>query len=246
MFSYGLPRTLLSDNGPQFVAKLFQEVCRILGTRNNYASTYHPQTNGHVERMNKTIVSMLRHFVADNQGEWDIYAPLVAHAYNTQVHRSTGATPFELVVTRPPPTLGLDDDHLIPVQDRGAARKKFLCSLEETIRRSREQLLAAQATYKQTFDRRVREKNKSLTIGDYVYLDAKHLEDTSAENRRRRSKLDHLSVGPYRILEVQSHTYTIDIDGVPETISSDRVTRHGPPQSMSLCQLGALLCPELP
>ena len=71
---YGVPKTLLSDNGPQFSSRLFQCVCDILGVTNLFTSAYHPQTNGQTERYNRTIVSMLRNYVNEHQNDWDKYA----------------------------------------------------------------------------------------------------------------------------------------------------------------------------
>ena len=59
VFKYGPPKTLISDNGKQFAAKLFQAVCSLLGIWNIFISTNHPQTNGQVERYNRAILAML-------------------------------------------------------------------------------------------------------------------------------------------------------------------------------------------
>jgi transposase InsO family protein len=48
VFSYGPPRYLLSDNGTQFTAKIFLEVCLELGIAKVFTTAYHPQTNGQV------------------------------------------------------------------------------------------------------------------------------------------------------------------------------------------------------
>ena len=108
VFVYGPPQSLLSDNGPQFTAKLFREACRLMGVRNVYTSTYHPQTNGLVERMKRTLVGMLQNYVADHQRVWDYYLPALDFAYNRCVHRTTQTTPFDLVLSRPPPALGAE------------------------------------------------------------------------------------------------------------------------------------------
>ena len=69
VFVYGPPLTVLSDNGPQFAAKLFIDICRIIGAKNVFTTTYHPQCNGQVERFNRTIINALRHYVADHPKE---------------------------------------------------------------------------------------------------------------------------------------------------------------------------------
>jgi len=64
--SYGPPDTLLTDNGPQLTSKLFQGVFRLIGITNLYSTTYHPQTQGQVERYNRTIVAQLKVYVEDH------------------------------------------------------------------------------------------------------------------------------------------------------------------------------------
>ena len=60
VFKYGAPATLLFNNGSQFVAHFFRRVCNILQVHNIFTTTYHPQTNGQVERFNRTFAAMLR------------------------------------------------------------------------------------------------------------------------------------------------------------------------------------------
>jgi len=98
--SYGLPDSVLSDNGPQFAAALWQGVLKVLGIDTNYATPYHPQTNGQVERFSTTIVKQLRHYVSEHVVTWSRYLILVAAAYVSQVHGSTGQVPFAFVCPR--------------------------------------------------------------------------------------------------------------------------------------------------
>jgi transposase InsO family protein len=71
VFSYVPPRYLLTDNGAQFAAKFFLPVCRELGSEKVFTTAYHPQTNGQVERFNRTIVNSLRGYVSSRQSDWD-------------------------------------------------------------------------------------------------------------------------------------------------------------------------------
>ena len=107
IFKYGPPKTLISDNSKQFAAKFFQPVCSLLGLSNIFTSTSNPQTNEQVKRYNRTILVMLRNYVNEHQDDWDRYAKALTYAYNNHVHRSTGTTPFSLVLSRPPPEFSL-------------------------------------------------------------------------------------------------------------------------------------------
>jgi len=79
---YGPPDTVLTDNGPQFASLFFQGVCNLMGIRSLYTSTYHPQTNGQVERCNKTLEDMFMHYIEDHQDNWDELVSVLALAYN--------------------------------------------------------------------------------------------------------------------------------------------------------------------
>jgi RNase H-like domain found in reverse transcriptase/Integrase zinc binding domain/Integrase core domain len=68
---YGIPLVLLSDNGPQFASRFFQAVCATVGVEQLFTSTYHPQTNGQVERFNRTVLEKLKHYVTSVQDDWD-------------------------------------------------------------------------------------------------------------------------------------------------------------------------------
>jgi transposase InsO family protein len=91
---YGLPDSLLTDNGPQFTAKVFQAVCSELGIRKIFTTAYHPQTNGQVERYNRTILAYLRVYVSKRQDEWDDFTSAITFAYNCRVHSNLGMPPF--------------------------------------------------------------------------------------------------------------------------------------------------------
>jgi len=72
----------------------------MLGISTNYATPYHPQTNGQVERFNTTLVQQLRHYVSEHVVTWARYVVLLVTAYNSQVHSSTGEAPFSFVCPR--------------------------------------------------------------------------------------------------------------------------------------------------
>ena len=102
VFVYGPPVKLLSDNGTQFTARFFQNVCLILSMRNVFTTTFHPQANGQVERFNRTLTSALRKYVGEHLKDWDLFSDAITFAYNTQVHRTTNMAPFQLVLARAP------------------------------------------------------------------------------------------------------------------------------------------------
>ena len=56
---HGVPRTILSDQGPQFASKFMEDLTKVLGTKRNLSTAYHPQTDRQTERINQEIGTFL-------------------------------------------------------------------------------------------------------------------------------------------------------------------------------------------
>ena len=96
----GCPRSILSDNGLQFSSKLSQPVCKLLGVRKIAISSYLPNGNGGVERVNHTMAQMLAMVVNELQNNWDVQLPQVEFAYNNSVSAAAGLAPNEVHMGR--------------------------------------------------------------------------------------------------------------------------------------------------
>jgi len=223
---YGPPDTLLTDNGPQLTSTLFQGVCRLMGISHLFSTTYHPQTQGQVERYDRTIVAKLKAYVNDQQDTWDELVSVRTLAYNLQTQQSTGETSLEFVVPKRVRNSALErllKDPYPQTVPRTAreAREQQQSHLGNLITQVRAALATAQRRYDRSFDKRVRPVHKALKIGDWVFVDA---HDTD------RRKLDHKVVGPFEIVPTDGHTYTVLVDGLPDTVRSDHVPWPSPPK----------------
>lgn len=67
---FGLPQQLHSDQGKNFESKLFHEFCKLTGVRKSRTTPFHPQSDGQTERMNRTLLQMLRATCQHNPQEW--------------------------------------------------------------------------------------------------------------------------------------------------------------------------------
>ena len=96
----GVPKEILTDQWTNFTSKLLAELYRLLHVKAVRTSPYHPQTDGLVERFNRTLKSMLRKTVNDEGKDWDKLLPYVLFAYREVPQSSTGFSPFELLYGR--------------------------------------------------------------------------------------------------------------------------------------------------
>jgi len=89
--TWGPPAELLSNQGPEFVAELNRKLSRQWGIKRQYATAYHPQTNGQVEWFNRMLKTMIAKFVNGRQDNWDVYL-LASSTPTGQAHTSLRGT----------------------------------------------------------------------------------------------------------------------------------------------------------
>lgn len=97
---FGCPARFHSDQGANFESSLVQQLCQLYGASKSRTTPYHPAGNGTVERMNQTLLNMLRSLEAERQHRWPEYLPELLAAYNNTVHSSTGYAPSFLMFGR--------------------------------------------------------------------------------------------------------------------------------------------------
>ena len=101
IFRFGVPHSIITDNGTNFTAEEFKDFCSEQGIKLNYASVSHPQSNGQVEKSNglvcKGIKKRLRVPLKRAAGAWVEELPSVLWSLRTTPNRSTQYTPFFMV-----------------------------------------------------------------------------------------------------------------------------------------------------
>ena len=95
---FGMPLVIHSDQGREFENGLMKSLCALLGCTKTRTAPYHPESDGMIERFNRTCLMMRSMFVNDRRDNWHELLPFVMHAYRTSVHESTGYSPFRLMM----------------------------------------------------------------------------------------------------------------------------------------------------
>ena len=92
---HGVPARIISDRDAKFTSKFWTAMFQSLGTRLNLSSSYHPETDGQIERVNQVIEDMLRAYCGQQPRLWLKYLLLVEFSYNSSHHQSLGMSPFK-------------------------------------------------------------------------------------------------------------------------------------------------------
>src|SRR6266481_5542606 len=93
---HGLLEEVISNHRPTFMSNFLHKLAALLGVKLTPSTSYHPQTDGQMERVNQEIEAYLRVFVSHRQDDWANWLPLAEFAYNNKVHAATCRTLFKL------------------------------------------------------------------------------------------------------------------------------------------------------
>ena len=203
---YGVPKKMFSDQGSNFQSGLFREVCRLLDIDKSRTSPYHPQSDGLVERMNRTIEAMISMYISPGQRDWDQFLPYIMMAYRSAVQSTTGYTPNRMMLGR---EVDMPIDLIIGVPDE---EKKKVSEVEyvEKLRTDLEQVHAvAREHIKCRSDKQKKHYDLKSHIRRYEECDLVWIHNP-AKKKGISPKLTRSWEGPYMIVNRLSDvTYRI-------------------------------------
>ena len=151
---YGVPAAILSDQGTHFHNQLMEAMSKLVGYNHIYSTTYHPQSNGMIERFNATFVPQIAKLQDKENNNWDEFLSPVVFACNTGIHSTTNYSPFHLLFGREPrlPT----DERLSSFTFRkpNDYYEQLKKSMKLIDTHARENIIRKQHQYKTRYDKR--------------------------------------------------------------------------------------------
>ena len=94
---HGLPISIISDRDTRFLSYFWQSLWKMVNTQLNFSCAYHPQTDGKIEVVNRSLGNLLRCLAGEHVKSWDQKLCQAKFAHNDVVNRSTGFSPFTVV-----------------------------------------------------------------------------------------------------------------------------------------------------
>ena len=202
---HGLPTTVVSDRGPQFVSAFWKHLNKRLKIDALLSTAYHPETDGQTERMNAILEQYLRAYVSYLQDDWSEWLPLAEFASNLHFSESTGLSPF-FANYGFHPRMGFEP--VQPVNTRPATRdaELFAQKMNSIVDFLRSEMTSAQARYEEQANRR-RTPARRFREGQLIWLDSRNI-----RTLRPQKKLDWKNLGPFPIKKIiSSHAYELDL-----------------------------------
>ncbi|KFD69273.1 hypothetical protein M514_18422 [Trichuris suis] len=188
---HGTPAKVITDRGTAFTSTKMAEVMEALGIQHGMTTAYHPQTNGLVERANRTLASILAAYVNDVHRNWDDVVPFARFAMNTAKQESTQLSPFELVHGR---QAVLPEESRLPwpVED-AEAYETFRMRVEQWRRQAGDNIRRSQEKQKRHYDGR-RRHGVQFQQGELVLV-RRHVRKVG-----RSEKLMPRFIGPFQVV----------------------------------------------
>lgn len=206
---HGLPDSIVSDRGGQFISAFWTELCRLLQIQRKLSTAHHPQTDGQTENANRSLLAWLRKYVNYHQDNWIELLPMAEFADNEIDSESSGVSPFfanygfhprmsfDSTGTPDPPKDNNERKARIDAADMANRMNDIWTEVRDALR-------IAQAKQAKAADQH--RTPAPFAVGDKVLVSSEHL-----TTNRPNKKLDHRFLGPYPITGMKGSSYEIEL-----------------------------------
>jgi hypothetical protein len=191
---HGIPKTIISDRGTQFVARFWEQLHEFLGTKLIRSSTYHLQTDGQIERINQILEDILRASILHFDKSWDKCLSLAEFSHNNCYQASLKMAPFDALYGQRCRT----PSNWLEARERTLFGPDLVKDAEEKLQVIRENLKLDKMRKKSYHDKGTTPRH--VEVGDYVYL--KVSPTKGVQRFGVKGKLALRYIGPYEVIEV--------------------------------------------
>ncbi|KAA3474134.1 DNA/RNA polymerases superfamily protein [Gossypium australe] len=190
---HGVPVSIISDRDPRFTSRFWRALHQALGTRLDFSTAFHPQSDGQSERVIQILEDMLRGCVLDFSGSWEEYLPLAEFAYNNSYQASIQMAPYEALYGRKcrTPTCWTE------LGERQVLGPELVTETEDKVKIIRARLKEASDRQKSYAD--LKRKDMEFEVGDKVFLKVSPWKKVLRFGQK--GKLSPRFIGPYTVLK---------------------------------------------
>lgn len=211
---YRIPDKVVTDQGTNFMSKIFSNICKLLKIKKIHTSSYHPQSNGSLERTHRDLAAYLRNIVDLSAGNWDDWLRQAVHVHNNNKHESTKLSPMDClfgftaelpaVFKRNPEPIYNMEDYYFELRNKLQVCHKI----------ARENLIKSKEYNKKYYDKSI--NPVVFKVGDQVLV----------KNEAKNGKLDELWKGPYTVVKTKDLNCTIKRKNKEVVLHNNRLKKY--------------------
>ena len=212
--TFGPPKSILSDNGPQFISSIYRDYMKNhKNIKYKYTSTYYPQCNGQIERLHRWIKERLTLIAYDGalnfvegEDDWSDYLSIIQYTYNSTPNKITSYAPMEII-------LGKNDYKLNEYEfspDHPKAYIKFLSDRQRIIKmNARNKAKLYDEARRKSYNKKRNTESAQHEVGQRV------LWNINSQYTGNRRKLGPKWVGPYEITDIWNNYQSFKLRVIP-------------------------------
>lgn len=202
---HGLPDSIISDKDKVFLSHFWKSLFKVLKVQIKLSTTYHPQTDGQTEVVNRCLECYLRCMTSEKPKEWVQWLALAEFWYNTNFHSSIQTTPYEVLYGQKPPI------HAPYMSGESAVEQvdRTLQAMEQAINLIKFHLTRAQDRMRSLANKHITDRD--FDVGNWVYVKLQpHRQVTIRQGQQ--TNLSSKYYGPFMILEkIGAVAYKLDL-----------------------------------
>lgn len=190
----GTPSSILTDQGTEFCSNILKEVSKLFQIKQIHTTAYHPQSNGALERSHSTLKDYLKHYINNDQSNWDKFLPTAMLTYNAAIHATTKMSPYELVFGYKAdlPSIISREPEFRYTYDNYASQLKY--RLQQNTQLAKQHIEESKQKSKRLYDTKINKPH--YKVGDKVLLRNEQVK------RDQNRKLTPIYKGPYIVTEI--------------------------------------------